>query len=272
MRTTTSIESILKKDRVLVLAGVVAVAALAWAYLFYLAWDMRQDMSQGMSAGSMPGGMNLALTQVRAWTGVDFLLMFLMWVVMMTAMMVPTAAPMILTFATINRKRLEQQEPYVPTVVFLLGYLAVWSAFAAAATAAQWGLNSAALLSPMMASSSPFLGGGLLLAAGIFQWSPIKYACLSHCRTPLGFIMTEWREGTKGALTMGLRHGAFCLGCCWVLMALLFVLGVMNLLWIAALAGFVLIEKIAPAGRRVSRISGVALIIWGAWMVVAALV
>ena len=202
MRTTSSIESILKKDRALVLAGVVAVAALAWAYLFYLAWEMRQDMS-GMS---MPGGMNLAMTQVRAWTGVDFLLMFLMWVVMMTAMMVPTAAPMILTFATINRKRLEQQQPYVPTGVFLLGYLLVWSAFAAAATAAQWGLNTAALLSPMMASSSTFLGGGLLLAAGIFQWSPLKYACLSHCRTPLGFIMTEWREGTKGALNMGLRH------------------------------------------------------------------
>ena len=111
-----------------------------------------------------------------------------------------------------------------------------------------------------------------MLAAGIFQWSPLKYACLSHCRTPLGFIMTEWREGTKGALTMGLRHGAFCLGCCWVLMALLFVLGVMNLLWIAALAGFVLIEKIAPAGLWVSRISGVVLMIWGAWLVVGALV
>ena len=272
MGATSPIESILKKDRALVLAGVVAVAILAWAYLFYLAWDMRQDMSQGMGAGSMSGGMNQALTQVRAWTGVDFLLMFLMWVVMMTAMMVPTAAPMILTFATINRKRLEQQQPYVPTVVFLLGYLVVWSAFAAVATAAQWGLNTAALLSPMMASSSPYLGGGLLLAAGIFQWSPIKYACLSHCRTPLGFIMTEWREGTKGALTMGLRHGAFCLGCCWVLMALLFVLGVMNLLWIAALAGFVLIEKIAPAGHWVGRMSGVALLLWGAWMVLAALV
>ena len=111
-----------------------------------------------------------------------------------------------------------------------------------------------------------------MLAAGIFQWSPIKYACLSHCRTPLGFIMTEWREGTKGALTMGLRHGAFCLGCCWVLMALLFVLGVMNLLWIAALAGFVLIEKIAPAGHWVGRMSGVVLLLWGAWMVLAALV
>ena len=272
MRATRSIESILKKDRALVLTGVLAVAALAWAYLFYLAWDMREDMSQGMNAGSMPGGMSLAMTQVRSWTGVDFLLMFLMWAAMMTAMMVPTAAPMILTFATINRKRLEQQQPYVPTVVFLLGYLLVWSAFAAAATAAQWGLNWAALLSPMMASSSPFLGGGLLLAAGIFQWSSLKYACLSHCRTPLGFIMTEWREGTKGALTMGLHHGAFCLGCCWVLMALLFVLGVMNLLWIAALAGFVLIERIAPAGHWVSRVSGVAFLLWGTWMVVAALV
>ena len=144
MTTRTPIESILKKDRALVLAGVVALIALAWAYMFYLAWDMQR----GMGETSIQTGMNLALTQVRAWTGVDFLLMFLMWAVMMTAMMVPTAAPMILTFATINRRRLEQQQPFVPTSVFLLGYLIIWSAFAAAATAAQWGLNIAALLSP----------------------------------------------------------------------------------------------------------------------------
>ena len=243
----------------MVLAGVIAVAALAWAYLFYLAWDMQSSMN----AGSMQLDVGMAMSQVRAWSGVDFGLMFLMWAVMMTAMMVPTAAPMILTFATINRKRSEQHQPFVSTGVFLLGYVLVWSGFAVAATAGQWALNTAALLSPMMASTSPFLGGALLLAAGVFQWSPIKYACLSHCRSPLGFIMTEWREGTKGALMMGLRHGAFCLGCCWVLMALLFVLGVMNLLWIAALAGFVLLEKVAPAGHWVGRLTGLLLMGWG---------
>ena len=252
----------------MVLAGVIAVAALAWAYLLYLAWDMQSSMN----AGSMQLDVGMAMSQVRGWSGVDFGLMFLMWAVMMTAMMVPTAAPMILTFTTINRKRSEQHQPFVSTGVFLLGYVLVWSGFAVAATAGQWALNTAALLSPMMASTSPFLGGALLLAASVFQWSPIKYACLSHCRSPLGFIMTEWREGTKGALMMGLRHGAFCLGCCWVLMSLLFVLGVMNLLWIAALAGFVLLEKVAPAGHWVGRLTGLLLMGWGGWMVTAALV
>jgi len=267
-QVATTLEAVLKRDRAVVLAGVVAVVVLAWAYLFYLAWDMQRSMN----AGSMQMDVGMAMSQVRPWTGVDFGLMFLMWAVMMMAMMVPTAAPMILTFATINRKRLEQQQPFVPTSVFLLGYVLVWSGFSATATGAQWGLYTAALLSPMMASTSPFLGAALLLAAGIFQWSPIKYACLSHCRSPLGFIMTEWREGTKGALTMGLRHGAFCLGCCWVLMALLFVLGVMNLLWIAALAGFVLLEKVVPAGIWLGRLTGLLLMGWGAWLVVAALV
>jgi len=267
MHAATPLEAALRRDRAIVLAGIVGVTALAWAYMFYLAWDMQRTMS----AGSMQMGMEMAMSQVRAWGAVDFLLMFVMWAVMMIAMMVPTAAPMILTFAMINRRRLEQQQPFVPTSVFLSGYVLVWSVFAAGAALAQWGLNTASLLSPMMASTSPVLGGGLLMAAGVFQWSPIKYACLRHCRSPMGFIMTEWREGTRGALTMGLRHGAFCLGCCWVLMTLLFVLGVMNLLWIAALAAFVLIEKVAPAGQWISRITGLLLVGWGVWMIVGTL-
>jgi predicted metal-binding membrane protein len=244
-----------------VIAGLVSIAALAWAYMVYLAWDMQQSMS----ADSMQMVMSMASAQARLWGSVDFILMFIMWAVMMVAMMVPTAAPMILTFATVNRRRLERQQPFVPTSVFLLGYVIVWTGFA------QWGLHTAALLSPMMVSTSPILGGALLVAAGIFQWSPLKYACLTHCRTPLGFIMTEWREGPKGALTMGLKHGAFCLGCCWVLMSLLFVLGVMNLIWIAVLAGFVLLEKVAPAGHWVSRGSGLLLIGWGALMLTGVL-
>jgi predicted metal-binding membrane protein len=123
----------------------------------------------------------------------------------------------------------------------------------------------------MMVSTSPFLGGTLLLAAGIYQWTPLKYVCLSHCRAPLVFLMSEWREGHRGALLMGLRHGLFCLGCCWILMGLLFVLGVMNLLWIAALAGFILLEKVAPRGQWLGRLTGVLLIGWGAWMIVGPL-
>ena len=214
----------------------------------------------------------MATAQVRSWTGVDFGLMFVMWAVMMTAMMVPTASPMILIFARVNRNRKEQDKPYASTGIFLAGYVVVWSGFALGATAAQWGLSSLALLSPMMVSTSAYLGGGLLIAAGLFQWSPIKYACLSKCRTPLGFIMAEWRDGRGGAIVMGLRHGSYCLGCCWVLMGLLFVLGVMNLLWIAALSAFVLIEKVSPRGYTVSRITGVGLVGWGLYLVIGAAV
>src|ERR1700690_3554352 len=178
---------------------------------------------------------------------------------MMVAMMIPSAAPMILTFAMVNRKRREQERPFVPTGIFLLGYLAVWTGFSALAAVAQWILHARALLSPMMVSTSPILGGGLLIAAGIFQWTPLKNACLTHCRSPLGFLMTDWREGRWGALFMGLKHGAYCAGCCWILMALLFVAGVMNLWWIAIIAVLVLLEKVAPKGFGVGKIAGVFL-------------
>jgi predicted metal-binding membrane protein len=186
-----------------------------------------------------------------------------MWAVMMVAMMTPSAAPMILTFATINRRRRAQQGPFVPTAVFALGYLLVWGGFSALATMAQWGLHTTALLSPMMASTSHVLGGLLLLAAGIFQWTPLKSTCLMQCRSPLGFITTEWREGVWGALQMGLWHGGYCVGCCWGLMALLFVAGVKNLIWVAAIAAFVLVEKVLPHGRLVGRVTGGVLLLAG---------
>jgi predicted metal-binding membrane protein len=269
-RFSPIIEATLKKDRAVVVAGIIGVAVLAWAYMLYLAWDMSSAMgTMDMRSAVSP---EMVAAQTRSWGAVDFSLTFVMWAVMMVAMMVPTAAPMILVFATVNRRRREQQKPFVHTSVFLAGYVVIWSAFAVGAAMAQWGLHAGSLLSPMMVSTTPFLGGGLLIAAGVFQWSKLKYVCLTQCRTPLGFIMAEWRDGTGGALTMGLRHGVYCLGCCWVLMALLFVLGVMNLLWIAALSAFVLVEKVAPAGHWVSKATGVLLVAWGFWMVVGALV
>lgn len=265
MQRATPIEEILKRDRAVVLAGILGIAALAWAYTVYVAWGMKDTMaSMNMSA-------TMAMPQMQPWTALDFVLMFVMWAVMMMAMMAPTAAPMILVFATVTRKRKEQQRPFVPTGVFLSGYVAIWSGFALVATLANWGLHTGGLLSSMVGSAAPVVGGSLLIAAGIFQWSRLKYLCLTHCRSPIGFLMSEWREGPKGALIMGLRHGAFCLGCCWLLMALLFVLGVMNLLWIAALSAFVLIEKIAPAGRWVSRSTGLLLVLWGLWTIVGML-
>jgi predicted metal-binding membrane protein len=246
----------LKRDRFVVAAGVVGLAALAWAYLVYLARDM----------GGMDSGMVMA--QMRSWTAADFGFMLLMWATMMVGMMVPTAAPMVLLFAANSRRLREQQQPYVPTVVFLSGYVVVWSGFAVAATLGNWALHVNDLMSSMMGESvSIYLGGGLLIAAGLFQLSPLKYVCLKHCRSPLSFLTNDWREGSWGAFNMGLRHGAFCLGCCWMLMGLLFVLGIMNLIWIAALAAFVLLEKVAPAGQYVGMTAGILLIIWGVLLI-----
>lgn len=253
----SALELALRRDRKLVIAGLIGIAALAWAYMFYLAWDMA-DMGMGA------GGAEMAMPQMHTWGLVDFFLMFIMWSVMMVAMMVPSAAPMVLLFATLNRKRRERDAPYTPTAFFLGGYLLVWTAFSAGATLLQWGLHNAALLSPMMVSTSPVLGGALLIGAGIFQFTPLKRACLVHCRSPLHFFMREWKDGKSGALAMGASHGIYCVGCCWILMALLFVAGVMNLLWVAAITVFVLVERVFPKGDLVGRVTGVVLVAVGA--------
>lgn len=252
MESSTHVEGTLRRDRLIVLAGLVGISALAWAYLIYLTFEM----------GSMDMTMDMAAS-MQTWTVMDLVLLFVMWAVMMVAMMVPTATAMILAFATINRRRRMQEQPYVPTAIFLGGYVIVWTGFSALATLAQWGLHETALLSPMMVSTSPILGGLLLLTAGVYQWTPLKYACLKHCRSPLGFLMTDWREGPRGALIMGLRHGMFCTVCCWFLMALLFVAGVMNLLWVATITLFVLVEKVVPRGDIVGRVAGGVLVIAG---------
>jgi predicted metal-binding membrane protein len=253
MQGGTTLEAVLRRDRRIVLGALASIATLAWTYMGYLAWKMEP----------MDRVMELAMPRMQVWDVVDLLLLFVMWAVMMVAMMVPTAASMILMYATINRRRQTQQEPWVPTAVFLGGYLFVWTGFSVLATLAQWGLHSAALLSPMMVSTSPTLGGVLLLTAGIFQWTPWKYTCLTHCRSPLGFLLTDWREGTWGALVMGVRHGSYCTGCCWFLMALLFVAGVMNLLWVATLTVSVLVEKMVPRGDLMGRLAGGVLALAG---------
>jgi len=171
-----AIEKVVKMDRVIVMTSLVVLSAAAWAYTGYLAWKM-----EGMEMG-----MEMAMPQMQRWTLVDLVLLFVMWTVMMVAMMVPSAAPMVLMFANVQRQRQQQHRPFVPTSVFLLGYLIVWTAFSLIATLAQWGLHTAALLSPMMISTSSLLGGVLLLVAGVFQWTPLKHTCLKHCRSPPG--------------------------------------------------------------------------------------
>jgi predicted metal-binding membrane protein len=238
------------RDRTVVMAGLGSVTALSWAYLWRLAGDP----------------MAMCMVNMNPWSATDLFALFAMWAAMMVAMMIPSASPMILAFAGVNRTRRAQALPYALTSAFVLGYVTAWTGFSLAATVAQEALHSAALVSTMGVSTSRVLGGTVLAAAGIFQWTPLKGACLRHCRTPLGFILTEWRDGNLGAYRMGLQHGLYCVGCCWLLMALLFVAGVMNLWWVAAIAAFVLLEKVIPAGPWVARATGVLLFLWGGWM------
>ena len=269
----SAFEQVLKRERLPVLAGLFGVTALAWIYLYVLATDMGgMEMGGGMGSGiGRAMGSGMAMAQAKPWSFVDFTLMFLMWAIMMVGMMLPSATPMILLFATVSRKQKAEGKTYVPVGLFTSGYLIVWTLFSLLAASLQWVLEQTALLSPMMVSASPYLGGGLLIGAGIYQLTPLKTACLKHCRTPFSFVALHWRTGTRGTLVMGMHHGAFCVGCCWALMALLFVGGVMNLAWVAIIAGFVLLEKVLPRGPMMGRLSGVALLAWGAWMIAAPL-
>jgi predicted metal-binding membrane protein len=195
--------------------------------------------------------------------------MFGMWWAMMIAMMLPSAAPMILVFALVNRRSHAKGGLYVPTAVFAGAYLAAWGAFSVAAVALQRGLEQAELLSPMMASRNAVFGGALLVLAGAYQLSPLKHVCLRHCRAPIDFISRRWQAGRWGAFRMGVLHGLYCLGCCWALMALLFFGGAMNLYWIAGLALFVLLEKTIPPGHWLASLSGLGLVAWGVALLAA---
>ena len=241
-----------RRERAVITAALAGVTVLSWLYL------------AGMARMSMA-------PMLEPWTPRDAALMFAMWWVMMVGMMLPSAAPMTLTFATVNRRRRERGSPYVPTVLFVAGYLLAWAAFSLAATTAQWALERAALMTPMLRTSSPLLGALLFVAAGVYQLTPLKHACLNRCRSPLAFVLEHWRDGAGGALRMGAEHGGFCLGCCALLMTLLFVGGIMNLLWVAAIAVFVLLEKAMPAGETLARAGGALAIGCGAWMAARAL-
>jgi predicted metal-binding membrane protein len=219
----------------------------------------------------MEYGMQMAamgMTMNKPWTAADIFFTFAMWAVMMVGMMAGTVLPMLLLFAGTQAGRGERgAAPGV--LIFGLGYFTVWIGFSALAALAQWGLHGAAMLSPVMKTSSSGLAGVILLAAGAYQLTPWKGTCLTHCRSPLGFLMTNWREGKLGAIQMGVHHGAYCLGCCWALMCVLFVVGVMNLVWVATLTVLVVIEKIGPAGAIVARIAGAVFVVRGLFLIAA---
>lgn len=250
----TRLERLLRRDRAIVLACLVALVLVAWLYLARLAGDMaRGDMSlMGMASSGM--------MTTQPWTATTFGLMLAMWWVMMIGMMIPSAAPAILIFARAQRQQLADEDPVLRTLLFTLGYLLAWLAFSAVATTLQWALGELALLTPMMRTTTPVLGAILFCSAGVYQLTPLKHACLTHCRSPLHFLAEHWRSGSRGAIRMGASHGAYCVGCCWILMALLFIGGVMNLVWVVAIAAFVLLEKVIPRGRWVTHASGILMI------------
>ena len=227
-------------DKLVIGGGLAAVCGLAWTAM---TWQAGAMMPMDASGGEATG--TAALPPVP----VEFILIYLMWVVMMVAMMVPGASPMIAVFGAINRRRREERGPWVRTTVFLLGYLAVWSLFSAVATTMQLMLQNTGALTPMMASSSATLSASLFAAAGLYQWTPLKDFCLNHCRSPIGFVLSEWRDGPAGAVVMGFRHGLYCVGCCAAIMGLLFAVAVMDLRWVAAITVLVTVEKLLPWPR-----------------------
>jgi predicted metal-binding membrane protein len=253
-RTTALAEAISHSARSLLGRGpkvaiqTLAIGVIGWALLAWIAVDMGHPVAQL----TMPGSSD--------WSAANMLAIGCMWAVMMAAMMLPAALPMILTFDVLCARSGEPAR----WRSFVAAYLLVWVAFSVAATGAQWALQAAGWVDPMIVSTSAPLNGALLVIAGAYQFSPLKRICLARCRTPMGFLLGEWRGGVRGGFAMGLRHGLFCIGCCWALMALLFVGGVMNLAWIAALSIAVAIEKLAPRGERLAMVLGLTLIAAGA--------
>ncbi len=248
-------QAVYRRDRNIILASLAGVTLLAWLYMYAMAAPFGAVTAEFLCA-----------PRSGSWGPGDILTSLAMWNIMMVGMMIPTASPMILMFATTNRRQRGQSGPYVPTFFFVSGYVLIWAVYSIAGTAAQWGLQEAALLSPLVLQVTPQLGAVLLIVAGLFQFTSLKHNCLTHCRTPMAFLNSEWREGAGGAMWMGLKHGSYCVGCCWAIMLLMFVAGLMNLVWTAFLAAFMLLEKIAPAGDKLGRIAGVLAVGAGMWL------
>lgn len=289
--TVTPLETILRRDRAVVLSALAVVVLASWAYVLagagmgMSAWEMSSlDLALGRArpklmgqvtghmSGAMGDAMSVMATPAR-WNLEYAGIMVSMWWVMMIAMMVPSAAPMILLYAAVARRQREiGSDALLPTGIFAWGYVAVWGFFSVIAAALQRGFEAAGILSPMMLSPTSLLfAAAILVAAGLYQLTPVKQACLRHCRGPLQFLMGHWRPGRRGAFCMGVKHGAYCLGCCWALMTLLFFGGVMNLYWIAGLAVIVLLEKRIPSGDTLGKVIGGLLMLWGATFLYQAL-
>lgn len=269
----TALEAILRRDRVVVVVALVVVAVLAWTYLAYLGLQMssQSKTDAGMSDIDMPGmdmGGSGEASDFRPWALADFAFIFIMWAVMMVGMMTPSIAPMVLLYAAVGRKARTDGKPFPATGWFFAGYALVWVLFSILATVCQLVLASMTVLTPGMSIANSKVGGLVLIAAGIYQWTPVKDVCLRQCQSPIAFLASHggFRADGRGALKLGAKHGAYCIGCCWALMALLFVGGVMNVAWIGFIAILILLEKTLPVGRLIARLSGTLLVLTGIWL------
>lgn len=309
---TSTVRYLLQSNRTLSFLLIVVMTCVAWAYLLTMTTDMRDrmDMSEmGLGMGifnlldsaphSVPitgshdshqdhhQGHDETVTSSavgeptesfgmpsvgKSWSARDFMLVLIMWMMMMIAMMLPTAAPMILTYGDILHSRRSGENGFFPLSIFIAGYLCIWGAYSIAAVIGQYWMLKFDLISEMMVGANPVVNGVMLILAGFYQWSWLKNACLTHCRSPLQFFLTSWQAGKVGALKMGIKHGAYCVGCCWALMVLMFFFGLMNLLWIVALSVIMLAEKVMPGGELFSRIVGLLLCAWGAAIIASAIV
>jgi predicted metal-binding membrane protein len=267
-----ALEIVLRRDRAVVAAALIVLTALAWTHVLWLRDDVAMGGMDMTGFRMIPAGMGLMMPASAPWQPIEFVFVLAMWTVMMIGMMTPSAAPMVLLYARVGRQSAMQGRPFAASGWFLGGYLLAWVAFALAATVAQWALERAALLTPMMEGANDMFGGAILIAAGLYQWTPLKDVCLRQCQTPWLFIQRYggFRREAMGSLRLGARHGAYCVGCCWALMALLFFAGVMNVMWIAGIAMLVLVEKVIPAGRAVARIAGAGFLAGGAWLLATA--
>ena len=258
--TPSALERLIRRDRQLMTAGLAAVTLLAWLYIARGAAAM-DDMAM---EEQMHAAMGMVMT--RPWGAAEWLGLFVMWTVMMVAMMVPSAAPVMLLVLGTYRRRNEPRARAAASL-FVLGYGVAWTMYSAVVSTLQVALHQTAVMTADMRVAPATLSGGVLLAVGLYQWLPVKNACLTQCRSPLGLIAHYWREGPTGGFTMGLRHGLFCIGCCCLLMAVLFIAGVMNLLWVAAIAALVWVEKLAAAGRAIGRAAGIMIAGWGLYLI-----
>jgi predicted metal-binding membrane protein len=255
-RPATILESALRHDRAPVVVLLIVVPLVSWLWIVAMARDMYGPMT-GASAWMM----------TAAWDPWHLVLLWAMWAVMMVAMMLPSASPMLLLYGTVARRSAVGAGGARQLYAFAAGYLVVWAAFSVGATALQRLLAALLVVSPMMEVTSRVAGATLLMIAGVYQLTPLKHACLRTCQSPLGFLMSRWRPGAGGAFRMGLEHGALCVGCCWALMLLLFAGGVMNLAVIATLTALVAFEKLTRFGVYGAHISGILLIVAAVWMV-----